>query len=539
MSYTKTVWKDQNVQKPRTYTMRDNGDDTITLLDAFGTITEIGTPVNASNMNHIENGIKDLDTNKANDTAVVHIAGAENITGQKTFTGTTKQKNNHLIYNESITKGTNPSATQYINNYMAGDSMSVGDTSALGLFRTYVTSTGVVNSAMEAFKNTSGSSAHFDIRAVYDTANNRYWAQMSSGNSGTDTNYSLSYATSATDNLYIPTMGWVNNPATSTNVVHRSGDETIAGTKTFSSQAIFEKANGIQLKGTNHYYTLRSVGTTPEGCALLLDNSTSSIAFNATDNRITIGSSAIPAYAVAPTATTSDSSEQIATCGWVNTVGNSVVHLNGTETITGSKTFTVNPVVNNADPRVFLKNTDITKGTAPAADEVNAFQIRDKNNNILGSFQTQYQTNKRVVTQMVAYKAQSASDTDSVRMGIGYDIDGNESTWAPACDHDQSIVTTISKSKAANGYFKLGNGLIVQWGTATCNSGNNNISFPTAFSNTNYRIVSNLISSTNNSGAGAANSIYNKSTTGCIIQVRAYPGVGIGAASSEWLAIGY
>lgn len=62
MAYQKTVWKDQDVENPRTYVMRDNGDDTVTLLDAFGTITELGTPVNAANMNKIENGIADLET---------------------------------------------------------------------------------------------------------------------------------------------------------------------------------------------------------------------------------------------------------------------------------------------------------------------------------------------------------------------------------------------------------------------------------------------------------------------------------------------
>ena len=57
MAYQKTEWKDQNVENPRTYSMRDNGNDTVTLLDAFGTVTELGTPVNAENMNKIENGI--------------------------------------------------------------------------------------------------------------------------------------------------------------------------------------------------------------------------------------------------------------------------------------------------------------------------------------------------------------------------------------------------------------------------------------------------------------------------------------------------
>lgn len=97
MAYTKTEWKDQNVENPRTYIARDNGDDTITLLDAFGTITEIGTPVNATNMNHIEDGIAAVETlanTKANDNAVVHLTGAETITGAKTF-------NNDLIYKKT------------------------------------------------------------------------------------------------------------------------------------------------------------------------------------------------------------------------------------------------------------------------------------------------------------------------------------------------------------------------------------------------------------------------------------------------------
>ena len=81
MAYTKTVWKDQDVENPRTYIARDNGDDTITLLDAFGTVTELGTPVNATNMNHIENGIEAVDN------SAVHKTGDETITGNKTFTG--------------------------------------------------------------------------------------------------------------------------------------------------------------------------------------------------------------------------------------------------------------------------------------------------------------------------------------------------------------------------------------------------------------------------------------------------------------------
>lgn len=41
-------------------------------------------------------------------------------------------------------------------------------------------------------------------------------------------------ATNSTSSTNLPNCGWVNDPTKSTNVVHRSGDETIAGNKTFS-----------------------------------------------------------------------------------------------------------------------------------------------------------------------------------------------------------------------------------------------------------------------------------------------------------------
>jgi len=58
MAYTPTQWKDRVVEKPRTYRMQDNGDGTITLIPEPGTIYEPGTPVNATNLNKIENGLQ-------------------------------------------------------------------------------------------------------------------------------------------------------------------------------------------------------------------------------------------------------------------------------------------------------------------------------------------------------------------------------------------------------------------------------------------------------------------------------------------------
>ncbi len=59
MAYEKTVWKNREVEKPRTFTMTENPDGTITLVPEEGTIIEQGTPIVANIMNNIENGIEE------------------------------------------------------------------------------------------------------------------------------------------------------------------------------------------------------------------------------------------------------------------------------------------------------------------------------------------------------------------------------------------------------------------------------------------------------------------------------------------------
>ena len=69
MSYTKTTWVDR-IDNGNKYSITDNGDGT-SKIEYAGTVTREGTPVNASNLNHMEKGIADahsavaqLDTDK-------------------------------------------------------------------------------------------------------------------------------------------------------------------------------------------------------------------------------------------------------------------------------------------------------------------------------------------------------------------------------------------------------------------------------------------------------------------------------------------
>ena len=179
-----------------------------------------------------------------------------------------------------------------------------------------------------------------------------------------------------------------------------------------------------------------------------------------------------------PTDTTTTSGTQIATTGWVNSANNNVVHKTGNETINGTKTFTDDVYVSKEVPRFCAKNSALTKGTAPSANVYSGFNFYDSSTKAMGRILYGYSTTKTSSVSLDAFKANSSSDTAVAAIAIHYPASGNPYTACPASDVNGSIVTTVNKSKAANGYFQLGNGLIIQWGTRT-NSGN--VTFPKAF----------------------------------------------------------
>ena len=83
MAYVKNIWVDQDVERPKTYEVTNNQDGSITLTDSFGLVTELGTPVNAVNMNHIEDGIAncaDIDLINLSDNGEKHFLGKKQFT---------------------------------------------------------------------------------------------------------------------------------------------------------------------------------------------------------------------------------------------------------------------------------------------------------------------------------------------------------------------------------------------------------------------------------------------------------------------------
>lgn len=190
MAYTKTEWKDQNVENPRTYSVRDNGDSTVTLMDAFGTVTELGTPVNAENMNKIENGIANAVDKDSNQT----------ITGTKVFNGASPIKLGKAggTYTEIQYTSDGSARLGGLRNIREGNTDNM---------QMYVASK-------------DGASILGSIQLSRDDHNGILAAAP---HPAASTNY---------NNPAIMTAGRAADPSQNFNLLHRSGDEIFSGVKT-------------------------------------------------------------------------------------------------------------------------------------------------------------------------------------------------------------------------------------------------------------------------------------------------------------------
>ena len=175
------------------------------------------------------------------------------------------------------------------------------------------------------------------------------------------------------------------------------------------------------------------------------------------------------------------------------------------------------------------KITNVGNGTNDN-DAVNKIQI----DNLSDNLQTQINTkaNSSSVVNLTGTQTISGQKTFS------------KVAYGTASDVGNSIVTTVNKSKAANGYFRLGNGMIIQWGRY--DHGSNSAGFkatitlPTPFSNTNYSF-SLVGTRQNDDDMTAAVNVEGraKATTYINFQCSRTSGTSAGIRYIDWLAIGY
>ena len=154
------------------------------------------------------------------------------------------------------------------------------------------------------------------------------------------------------------------------------------------------------------------------------------------------------------------------------------VHKTGDETISGVKTVDSN-IISNADRwNIISQHNNITLGSAPSSNIWTGIQCQDSSNTEYGLLGVSYRTTGEMWAQIMA----TLGSTQSAIRAI---VDANNKvfTYAPSSDVNNSIVTTVNKSKANRGYFQLGNGMIVQWGldTIAANVTTANVTYPKAF----------------------------------------------------------
>ncbi|NRF91522.1 hypothetical protein HQN89_10875 [Paenibacillus frigoriresistens] len=137
MPYTKTTWLDKVVQYPMRFFKSGETSGGVTLSPDNGTVTQAGTPINAANMNKIENALESVigkDNTTIVETTSIRLE-TDTRTVQLTYTsgvltkieeknGSTVIKTTNLIY----TSGTLTSVTEVANgrtvtttlNYVSG-----------------------------------------------------------------------------------------------------------------------------------------------------------------------------------------------------------------------------------------------------------------------------------------------------------------------------------------------------------------------------------------------------------------------------------
>jgi hypothetical protein len=172
--------------------------------------------------------------NVALDENLVHTTGREVISGDKIF--------QNAIYRQAdITTST------------VGEVYRFTDTNATpcgAIYNRMHWHNNNVYNRLQSYNATSDKDMYFEVLSHNDGS-----GVVNTGGSVTN-NKNLTTVTKATDVSYVATMGWVNNPATSTNVVHRSGEEFISGVKHFYN-AIYS------YQGVNVLNGAMDINTTP------------------------------------------------------------------------------------------------------------------------------------------------------------------------------------------------------------------------------------------------------------------------------------
>ena len=257
--------------------------------------------------------------------------------------------------------------------------------------------------------------------------------------------------------------------------------------------------NAIVTKDNNTLYWLTDGNKIYKGTTLIADNTVVDQIYDGTSTNAQSG------VAVAS-----------AISGKANDVD--VVHKTGDETISGVKTF------NN---QIHFKNSVFVD--AASGDEGGEIEFaKAPNSSLTGNVKLDIYKNR-----MRIFGPASDGITREI---INVDIEQN-ALFVPSSDKTGSAISTVDINKSLNGYVKLGNGIIIQWGVDAQNGdGLHTVTLPTPFTSVNYKVVGNVNGGDWSSNIQYINSqLISSSTTTTFTIYRSYNV----PAEIFWIAIGY
>lgn len=208
----------------------------------------------------------------------------------------------------------------------------------------------------------------------------------------------------------------------------------------------------------------------------------------------------------------------------------------GNETIEGEKLFTTRPTIEaNTSSKLFLKSKIIDVDNPPTEGQTNQLWFVDKNGYQYAVLQANQNADGNMSFSMTM---KSKKENQYATLSVAQTAVGDSYTSAPKSEAPNSIVTTISKSKAGNGYYKLGNGLIIQWGVVPHTSANGTVTYPTPFGS-----LSRVATSITDSGTLEPRVIRVYDTSPTNFKYSCYKQNASGASNTAtsfmWLAVGY
>ena len=146
------------------------------------------------------------------------------------------------------------------------------------------------------------------------------------------------------------------------------------------------------------------------------------------------------AYTLAPTPPSASNDTSIATTAWVK----SVSIIKSGDTMTGTLTI----AKENQDAFIVCRDTDLTRGTIPAADNFQSLIFQDKNAVLVGSLELSHFAAGGNEISLNLYKPVSGS-AEYTKISVGYDASGKQYCSFPKCTTKATTTSSAASNLAA------------------------------------------------------------------------------------------